>query len=642
MTAVSSDKDTRERPKKSSYKALTRFPKTRTKTGCFTCRKRKKKCDEKSPVCQGCSRNFLKCVWPSYATETLPKDFQISSCTDDDFDNKISTVSSYKAELGTKITMKETVTAADRHDESFYEDELPNIPSSLCSVMEVRSYKHKIPYPESTIIPESIDFVVESISGINKNSRHTTPSASSEESDSTSTNSQLLPSLDDIYIDHHAISQMFNSLYSKPGDKSVPINSPDSEESFYDDLLNYNPKTSVPTVSIKNPVIAAFREIFFARGCSYLAKNNSNESQEISDKYTAAANKHYSNSVMMISEYVTPYKAKGTPDNGIENWMVFSMKTLCMADRLLGLISENCISNLISVECNMSSADANSTLSGLKECPTSKLGQVLFSEVLFIYPFLIYFSKFDSLLEILPPVKMFHNYNNEMVEIFLDNADPSTQNGANGEALDVTGSSGWLRNVLNTAMINVLQNLTKMMWLLRMRNSLELEQLNTSLKHLKTDISLIWTTIQTAEIQLDKEDPFVDFAKLSHMSSEILFLAISDTPVNASSPIIGFYLDQFMASYESYLKNSDGHPDTIAKCFFILPLFIAACAAQTLYQKEFISKELYILSRELGHEFVEQLTLSIEDAWCAEQKGEATTFSKLVSREGFSRLARVN
>ncbi len=37
----------------------------RTKTGCLTCRVRRKKCDEAKPVCTGCERNKLICSWPS-------------------------------------------------------------------------------------------------------------------------------------------------------------------------------------------------------------------------------------------------------------------------------------------------------------------------------------------------------------------------------------------------------------------------------------------------------------------------------------------------------------------------------------------------------------------------------------------------
>lgn len=36
----------------------------RTRTGCFTCRKRRKKCDEARPDCKACVRNKRQCLWP--------------------------------------------------------------------------------------------------------------------------------------------------------------------------------------------------------------------------------------------------------------------------------------------------------------------------------------------------------------------------------------------------------------------------------------------------------------------------------------------------------------------------------------------------------------------------------------------------
>ncbi|KAK1593718.1 fungal-specific transcription factor domain-containing protein [Colletotrichum navitas] len=36
----------------------------RVRTGCLTCRGRKKKCDETKPRCRGCERNKLECQWP--------------------------------------------------------------------------------------------------------------------------------------------------------------------------------------------------------------------------------------------------------------------------------------------------------------------------------------------------------------------------------------------------------------------------------------------------------------------------------------------------------------------------------------------------------------------------------------------------
>ncbi|OGM40773.1 hypothetical protein ABOM_011131 [Aspergillus bombycis] len=38
----------------------------RTRTGCLSCRQRKKKCDETKPQCQACTRNKLKCTWPPH------------------------------------------------------------------------------------------------------------------------------------------------------------------------------------------------------------------------------------------------------------------------------------------------------------------------------------------------------------------------------------------------------------------------------------------------------------------------------------------------------------------------------------------------------------------------------------------------
>lgn len=37
----------------------------RVRTGCWSCRRRKKKCDEARPICGGCMRNDLGCQWPS-------------------------------------------------------------------------------------------------------------------------------------------------------------------------------------------------------------------------------------------------------------------------------------------------------------------------------------------------------------------------------------------------------------------------------------------------------------------------------------------------------------------------------------------------------------------------------------------------
>lgn len=44
----------------------------RVKTGCLTCRSRRKKCDEKKPHCTGCVRNHLSCTWPTLIEPAVP------------------------------------------------------------------------------------------------------------------------------------------------------------------------------------------------------------------------------------------------------------------------------------------------------------------------------------------------------------------------------------------------------------------------------------------------------------------------------------------------------------------------------------------------------------------------------------------
>lgn len=41
----------------------------RTKTGCYSCRARRKKCDERKPTCNACERNVLICSWPDEAND---------------------------------------------------------------------------------------------------------------------------------------------------------------------------------------------------------------------------------------------------------------------------------------------------------------------------------------------------------------------------------------------------------------------------------------------------------------------------------------------------------------------------------------------------------------------------------------------
>jgi hypothetical protein len=56
----------------------------RTSTGCLTCRRRKKKCDEHHPICLGCNKNNIQCTWGQqrrkqrlHRPQAYNKDFEI-------------------------------------------------------------------------------------------------------------------------------------------------------------------------------------------------------------------------------------------------------------------------------------------------------------------------------------------------------------------------------------------------------------------------------------------------------------------------------------------------------------------------------------------------------------------------------------
>lgn len=46
---------------------------TRSKSGCFPCRLRHRKCDEQKPICHGCTQKHLICSWPATVSEDAGK-----------------------------------------------------------------------------------------------------------------------------------------------------------------------------------------------------------------------------------------------------------------------------------------------------------------------------------------------------------------------------------------------------------------------------------------------------------------------------------------------------------------------------------------------------------------------------------------
>ncbi|ONH76374.1 hypothetical protein BOH78_1092 [Pichia kudriavzevii] len=451
---------------------------------------------------------MFQCCWPQNPTDALPKDFEItplSANLSESFDKILKpSVLSKRSEIKLKIESK------DLQKKKI--DPVTDVPLDLCSVFEVTEYKHKRPFPSKVTIPDSIDKVVDDLSS----NASSTPTHASSYAHSINMHEQLL-SFDsfllspltnsDTVVNQQSITQLFDSLYEDALDSQ---NS--SPEAFYDDLLNYRPKSEIPNTVIKNPILAAIREIFYARGCSYLAKNNV-ENPNFVEKYSSAANTHYTNAVNAF--------AKGSEDincmdyDNDENWTVFAIKTICFSDKLLGLVSESCIADSMVADLKVTSNEANLMLTGIEDASNRNLGRVLFS--------------------------------------------------------------------------------------------------------------------QTAELQAPSQSFLLYFARFANISLNVLYNALTKGPSNNNEEQI----DEFIFNYESFVQSKC---EKLPKCYTLMPLFIIACASNSLRHREFVSKELYLLSQRLGLEFLETLTRAIEDTWCSQQRDGVSSLERFVSRTGFLHL----
>ncbi|PHH80106.1 hypothetical protein CDD80_2794 [Ophiocordyceps camponoti-rufipedis] len=87
------------------------MPIIRSRTGCFTCRRRKKKCNEEKPICSGCRRNRLECRWPadssssSSSSSTTTTMTTSSPCSSTSSSSSASSTPSSEQQLRNKTMM---------------------------------------------------------------------------------------------------------------------------------------------------------------------------------------------------------------------------------------------------------------------------------------------------------------------------------------------------------------------------------------------------------------------------------------------------------------------------------------------------------------------------------------------------------
>ncbi|KAI0202289.1 hypothetical protein F4808DRAFT_71615 [Astrocystis sublimbata] len=145
-------KSQNNRSKKKSSAGLDHVKHRRTRSGCYTCRSRRVKCDEKHPICDRCRKGKRECVYPDPPT------------------TKGSTSSSTSKDTATTSQEASPDSSLDDADDLERESKLESIPDE-----DEPEYSHQHPHPASGIRrASSIPVLISPRIGIRQNSE--TPS----------------------------------------------------------------------------------------------------------------------------------------------------------------------------------------------------------------------------------------------------------------------------------------------------------------------------------------------------------------------------------------------------------------------------------------------------------------------------------
>lgn len=328
--------------------------KRRSVTGCLTCRRRKKKCDETRPTCDACNRNFLECSWPQNVTNKSKSkpfalsskgvnpvidegktqgqniEFNISLCKDAKFvkynkrtkwifdvlivnpnSGAISRLNSYTNQFTTVLGFS---SEEEIYDSSSNTNRLEqsDIFADQNNVLSLEDIEHlDLQLDSFPIIEVPTNALVTSFSV---------------------TNSQY-----QILTDTHApVTKVYEILFQMcKSNEIVPeaqFESVDMEKFlFYACLKGYIPKmttqythpslttsaTFIPQVE-KNPIM---KEVFLCCGATYLAWNNVKKFQSMSDEL-------YTNCRMMIRNFIS-----SNENFSDEDWLFGALQLLCNRDK---------------------------------------------------------------------------------------------------------------------------------------------------------------------------------------------------------------------------------------------------------------------------------------------------------------------
>ncbi|GMG22281.1 unnamed protein product [Ambrosiozyma monospora] len=672
---------------KTSRSKKPRLPKKRTKTGCFSCRKRKKKCDERSPVCSGCARNFLQCVWPDHDTETLPVEFSLKSTTKVSHSPAIpsSTFSNSNSDPQMQSTLTAPTTTGfsgngmdsrssllnqtqtENQDQDMAtvaftintEKELlfpieisPNdpiepdygIPSKMCSVISLNSYHHDYPegYSECDCnsaqcsSPSCVSTPGNSPPGLHSNSalavtgltgaggviptvsRLTVMPVMCSTGSSSTLNINLnvgSPSSTHLQaIETQSVNQMFDSLYSTlktdslglpwSGIRDVPLSTPTtSRGGQLTSTMSYSSEDDCSSSAVCSPVsphelmsnagfanrnddcssasLVGLREMMLACGQQQLQQQKpqlGTETRLYSDTFGFGLTDKYNT----MNNTVRKTNNLSSTNSEI-SWIDVALNTMRLVDKFLDTSSESILSHT-------SYANAVNYSPSTSENSSFTEQRAIFVEFVSKLTLGLYFADFDQMVQLPNPFQIFDLLRDQVSHALFPHPEPNSAP-PQSPSSNNNNNTKWLNNVIFGSLLNCLENSCKLMWLLRMVNGLGKPKFDSYLAGVKVDMTLIWTTLQTSEIQLDSMfgssasnsfdgsngNSYVGFgncstgvpvsmmandseliemsstlsiAKSLQQSLEILHLKLCDFKLSSSNPLVPFYIDQIITSMQ--------------------------------------------------------------------------------------------
>ncbi|KAK6462509.1 putative zinc cluster transcription factor [Scheffersomyces coipomensis] len=586
----------------------------RVRTGCFCCRKRKKKCDEIRPTCHACMRNRIKCVYPHAPGDPLPHNFDLEKTTYGVIPikrrKKRSSSTSHESgnELGGHEELFNVIitssTSAKSNSEAIKSEE------ALQSVIRVSDH-------DSDAELESILDVTEP--KISELSQELTPSSLISPRSQSSlisfskyvANVKLSPQDSELY--HHFLHEFMPSI-SLP--HSHPLLSPDYawvELSSHSDILT---------------------DVYLCCGASYMSyfHNYSNGSQDLSTYYSELSERKYSQAINSLS--------KAFADKSIDldsDWLFAAGLALCLRDRAFGLNGSRCAKHLIFVYNLIKRRDykkrliAENTAVSL-ESSITPTERSLMDSFLFNYSAALLSCSKRDLITLPSPYEFF-----PQMKQWLDK--PIFQD------CDVV----WMNNPVIGSALNSFEVISKLAWLLRMHFDYDEDQADgDDLSKFYLDDVNFWDLIlplREAIVEIERENNLnkrgLERLKLSKAKSYKALrsnLAVSIITLNASSilleklinPIIPSFLPLIQDRVNTILEELIDHipADNHSSCLITLSLFITGISTVNDIQRQSLSVKLIESSNSTASNVGNNILEILKFGWEKETSDKVTLGDK--------------